>query len=259
MIGGTAIIYLGGILLGSSPDWNRLPGPYLLSADFRTQDPETLAAVDWAATHLPAGSTVVADRVPAVLLESQARLWPVSQPQQGFVPAQLYFSATWGPQQTAIVKGLHIDYLYVDTRLADSLPILGYYFSQGETTKPTRITVADVAKFAHVPGLKAVYHHGPVTIYDTAGLGVALNGMDSGVIIDGRRASGCNSGRARRPSPRAIQKTVGMGEIDRPGYRGSWDHAGCHSCHHFRGWRTLRPSHDARARLSPWGPLRHQS
>ena len=29
-----------------------------------------------------------------------------------------------------------------------------------------------MAKFAHVPGLTAVYHHGPVTIYDTAGLGV---------------------------------------------------------------------------------------
>jgi hypothetical protein len=172
LIGGTAISYLGGTLLGSNPDWNRLPGPYLVSADFRTQDPETIAAVDWAATHLPTGSTVAADRVPAVLLGSQARLWPVTHPQQGLEPAQLYFSAAWGPQQTAIVKGLHIDYLYVDTRLADSLPYVGYYFSQGETAKPTRITVADVAKFAHVPGLKTVYHHGPVTIYDTAGLGV---------------------------------------------------------------------------------------
>ena len=173
LIGGTTVIYLGGILLGSSPDWNRLPGPYLVSADFRSQDPETLAAVDWAATHLPTGSTVAADRVPAVLLGSQARLWPVTQPKQGLEPSQLYFSATWGPQQTAIVKGLHIDYLYVNTRLADSLPYLGYYISQGETKKPTRMTVADVAKFARVPGLKAVYHHGPVTIYDTAGLGVA--------------------------------------------------------------------------------------
>ena len=171
LIGGTAIVYLGGTLLGSSPDYNRLPGPYLPSADFRTQDPETLAAVDWAGRHLPTGSTVVADRVPAVLLGSAA-LWPLTNPQQGFVPAQLYFSTAWGPQQTAIVKGIHIDYLYVDMRLADSLPYLGYYFSQGETAKPTRITVADVAKFAHVPGLKAVYHHGPVTIYDTSGLGV---------------------------------------------------------------------------------------
>ena len=172
LIGGTAIIFLGGTLVGSSPDWSRLPGPYLPSADFRSQDPETLAAVDWAATHLPTGSTVAADRVPAVLLEGQARLWPVTDPQHGFAPSQLYFSTTWGPQQTAIVKGLHIDYLYVDTRLTDSLPMLGYYFSQGETPEPTRITVADVAKFAHVPGLKAVYHHGPVTIYDTSGLGV---------------------------------------------------------------------------------------
>jgi glycosyltransferase involved in cell wall biosynthesis len=173
LIGVTSVVYLGGILLGSNPDWSRLPGPYLVAADFRSQDSETLAAVNWAAAHLPAGSTVVADRTPAVLLASQARLWPETEPQEGFVPAQLYFSATWGPQQTAIVKALHIDYIYVDTRLADSLPYLGYYISQGETHKPTRITVADVAKFAHVPGLTAVYHHGPVTIYATAGLGVA--------------------------------------------------------------------------------------
>jgi hypothetical protein len=172
LIGGTAVTYLGGVLLGSNPDYNRLPGPYLVSADFRTQDPETLAAVDWAATHLPTGSIVVADRDPAVLLAGLARQWPVTNPQQGLVPAQLYFSDTWGPQETAIVKGRHIDYLYVDTRLADSLPMLGYYISEGETTKPTRITAADVAKFAHVKGLKAVYQHGPVTIYDTSGLGV---------------------------------------------------------------------------------------
>jgi hypothetical protein len=171
LIGGTAIVYLGGTLLGSNPDYSRLPGPYLPSADIRTQDPETLAAVHWAGRHLPTGSTVIADRVPAVILGSQ-QLWPLSTPQRGFVPAQLYFSNAWGPQQTAIVKGLHADYLYVDTRLTDSLPYVGYYFSQRETAKPTRITMADVAKFAHVPGLKAVYHHGPVTIYSTSGLGV---------------------------------------------------------------------------------------
>jgi hypothetical protein len=171
LIGGTTIVYLGGIVLGSGPDYIRLPGPYLPSADFRTQDPETLAAVGWAGRNLPTGATVVADRVPAVLLGSE-QLWPLSSPQQGFVPAQLYFSSAWVPQQTAIIKGLHIDYLYVDTRLAYSLPYLGFYFAQGETAKPIRLTVADVAKFAHVPGLKAVYHHGPVTIYDTSGLGV---------------------------------------------------------------------------------------
>jgi hypothetical protein len=173
LIAGTAIVYLGGTLLGSNPDWNRLPGPYLVSADFRSQDPETMAAVDWAAKHLPRGSTVAADRVPAVLLGSVAELWPVTHPEQGLEPAQLYFSASWGPQQTAIVRRLHIDYLYVDTRLADSLPYVGAYITEGETPRLRRITRADVEKFARIRGLTVVYRRGPVTIYDTAGLGVA--------------------------------------------------------------------------------------
>lgn len=173
LIGGTSVVFLGGILLGSSPDYGRLPGSYLVSAENRTQDPETLAAVEWAATHLPVGSTVVADRVPADLLAGQAHMWPVYQPQGGLEPAQLYFSSYWGPQQIAIVKGLHIDYVYVDTRLADSLPYIGYYFYTGETPKPTRITAENVDKFAFIPGLNPVYHHGPVTIYNTSGLGVA--------------------------------------------------------------------------------------
>jgi hypothetical protein len=171
-LGLIATTYLGGVMLGEGPDWNVLPGPYLVSAEARTQDPETLAAVQWAAAHLPPGSRVVADRVPADLLAAQARLWPVMAPEHGLQAAGLYFADFWGPQQTAIVKGLHIRYLYVDRRLAYSLPRDGFYFYPGESLAPKRITTANLAKFSHVPGLKAVYQHGAVTIYSTAGLGV---------------------------------------------------------------------------------------
>lgn len=164
--------YMGGVMLGVGADWNILPGPYLVSAEARSQDPETLAAVRWAAAHLPAGSRVVADRIPADLLAAQARLWPVTAPEHGLEAAQLYFADGWGTEQTGIVKGLHISYLYVDQRLADSLPRDGFYFYPGESPTLIHITAADLTKFAHVRGLRAVYHHGPVTIYDTAGLGV---------------------------------------------------------------------------------------
>jgi hypothetical protein len=164
--------YMGGVMLGVGPDWSILPGPYLVSAEARTQDPETLAAVRWAAAHLPAGSRIVADRVPADLLAAQARLWPVMAPEHGLEAAQLYFAPGWGPEQTAIVKGLHISYLYVDQRLGDSLPRDGFYFYPGESGTPRHITARNLTKFSYVPGLRAVYHHGPVTIYDTAGLGV---------------------------------------------------------------------------------------
>jgi hypothetical protein len=173
LIGLVAATYMGGVMLGAGPNWEILPGPYLVSAEARTQDPETLAAVRWAAVHLPAGSRVVADRIPADLLAAQARLWPVMAPEHGLEAASLYFADTWGPQQTATVKGLRLNYLYVDQRLADSLPYDGFYFYPGESPTPRRITSANLTKFAGVRGLTVVYHHGPVTIYSTAGLGVA--------------------------------------------------------------------------------------
>jgi hypothetical protein len=173
LIGVTSVAYAGGVLLGSGPDWEKLPGPYLVSADPRTQDAETLAAVRWAAAHLPSGAEVVADRVPADLLESQARLWPVTVPQHRLDPAWLYFSPTWSSLQTAIVRGLRIQYIYVDQRLADSLPHVGFYFYRGETAEPRHITAEALTKFSHVSELRTVYRHGPIAIYDTSGFGVA--------------------------------------------------------------------------------------
>ena len=61
-----------------------------------------------------------------------------------------------GTQQTTIVKGLHIDYLYVDTRLVTRSLTLDTIY-EGETTKPTRITVADVDEYAACPGTKRLF------------------------------------------------------------------------------------------------------
>lgn len=166
-------VYIGGVVLGAAPDYNLLPGAYLVSADMHTQDPYTLAAVEWAGSHLAPGSRVVAGRVPSDLLSGRARLWPIIAPANGLEPADLYFTPAWTSYQTATVRGLHIQYIYVDDRLAKSLPHVGFYFYAGETSTPERLTTGELTKFAHVPGLKAVYHLGPVTIYSTAGFGVA--------------------------------------------------------------------------------------
>jgi hypothetical protein len=162
---------LGGFLLGSGPDWARLPGPYLVSADNRSMDPETLAAADWASAHLPPGSRVGADRVGSILLASQARLWPVTHERGWDIPS-LYFADDWSQDQTDAVGGLRLRYLYVDDRLATQLPSLPGYVYRGETPEPQRLTHAELAKFDDVPGMAVAYRHGPVTIYDLSGLGV---------------------------------------------------------------------------------------
>jgi len=179
---GLSLVYIGGVALGAGPGWGILPGPYLVSAEARTQDPYTLAAVRWATAHIPPGSTLVADRIPADLLASEARLWPISEPKGRFEPALLYFTTTWGSYQTAVVKGMSINYIYVDQRLSQALPLEGDYFYPGETgitsgagvnLTQQQLSKADLTKFAQVPGLKVVYQLGPVTIYDTAGMGIA--------------------------------------------------------------------------------------
>ena len=70
-------VFVGGYLMGSGPAWSRLPGPYLVCADGRSMDPETLAAVRWARDELRPGSRIGGDRVSSVLLAGQAGLWPV--------------------------------------------------------------------------------------------------------------------------------------------------------------------------------------
>ena len=175
LVGVVTFAYLGGVILGSGQAWGYLPGSYLVSADSRSQDPETLAAIQWAARHLHPGSRIVADRTPADLLAAEARLWPVFRPRNGLVPAALFFKQNWGSSLTNIIRQLDIEYIYVDQRLTDSLPHDGYYISRGETAGPVQISPGALAKFGHVRGIAVVYHQGPITIYDTAALNVPDN------------------------------------------------------------------------------------
>jgi hypothetical protein len=165
-------VFVGGHLMGSGPDWARLPGSYLVSADGRSMDAETLAAARWAVDGLPVGSRVAADRVSSVLLSSEAGAWPVMKGEDGLFTPNLYFADSWGPEESRTVRHLHLRYLYVDRRFVHGLPHLGSYFYKGETSQPQRLTRAELTKFDNVAGLRAVYRHGPIVIYDTSGLGV---------------------------------------------------------------------------------------
>jgi hypothetical protein len=169
-------VFVGGYLMGSGPYWARLPGSYLVVADFRSMDAETLAAVRWTRDGLPAGSRIAADRVGSALLANEAGLWPVMQEGELNVPS-LYYADEWGPTQTDHASRLHLRYLYVDQRWADGLPryspspAVGYFY-EGETPERRQLTRAQLTKFDNVSGIEAVYRHGPIAIYDLGGLGM---------------------------------------------------------------------------------------
>ena len=143
------------------------------AADTRSMDAETLAAAKWARDALPAGSRIAADRVSSTLLASQAGLWPVMKGPNGTDAPALYVARTWGTAETDLAGAMRLRYLYVDMRLADQMPPFGSYFFNGETGTGQQLTRQQLAKFDRVPGITLAYRHGPVSIYDLGGLGIA--------------------------------------------------------------------------------------
>ncbi len=164
--------FLGGYVLGSGPNWARLPGPYMPAADTRSIDAELLAAAKWARTAIPAGSRIAADRVSSDILAAQAGLWPVMKGPGDIDAPALYVAKNWGQTETDMAAAMRLRFLYVDKRLASELPHFGSYFFDGETGSGQQLTIGQLTKFDTVPGISVVYRHGPATIYDLKGLGL---------------------------------------------------------------------------------------
>ncbi|WP_250283484.1 MULTISPECIES: glycosyltransferase [unclassified Frankia] len=163
-------VFIGGTVLGSGADWSRMPGPYLVIADGRSIDPYVVAATNWANTALPAGSRIVGDRETGVRLMSVGRQWLVTSLGSGASGAPLYFGSTFGDYERAVMTAGRIQYVIVDTRLADGLPHETFYAENGEAPEGTRLTAAMLAKFDTQPGSVKVYDNGPVKIYDVTAL-----------------------------------------------------------------------------------------
>ena len=72
MVGAAAVMIvltLGGVFVGM-PDWARLPGPYLVSADGRSVDAQGVSAAHWTLAKLGAHQTFASDRVNRLLLSA---------------------------------------------------------------------------------------------------------------------------------------------------------------------------------------------
>ena len=167
LLGGLIVVFVGQVILGSGPDWARVPGPYLVSADDRSIDAETLAAADWAARSLPPGSRFAADRVNGVVLAAVGGQSPVTALASGEPISDLFFSRHWGPPQQALARRAGIRYILVDTRLATDRPHIGVYFQDGESGlgPQRRLTRSMLAKFEAVPDASLVYDGGSIRIY----------------------------------------------------------------------------------------------
>lgn len=161
------LLILGGTLIGSGPDWQRVPGPYLAGAEQRSIDSESVAVAQWVGTYLPAESKVAADSTFTRLLPNFAPVVTITQPAGYDSMTPLFIAHSVDEEVLRLVLHNDVDFIVVDTRLVGQTVRSGGFFEGSTGYGPDAQTISrdQVAKFDDQPGFDLVLD-GPVKVYD---------------------------------------------------------------------------------------------
>jgi hypothetical protein len=163
-----SILFVGGSISGWPP-WARQPGPYLVAADSRSIEPEGIGAAKWADEHLPFNSRISADRMNNLLMTVYGNLHGITHLADDIYLASVFFNPILGPTERRLMDEADVDYMLIDTRMSDQLPMVGVYFEGGEPRagdgrEPMDINALN--KFDHVANMDRLFDSGHIRIYD---------------------------------------------------------------------------------------------
>jgi hypothetical protein len=156
------LLLIGARVGGWPPYWEELPGRYLVSGFERSVDAQGVTAAVWTRDWLGPDHRVAADLTGATLVSTYGKQDPVGE------ASQLYYDGTWNLDDELLLQSLGVDYLWIDTRISQQLPVSGAYFPvdprNGQHSTP--IPPENLSKFDDVAGINRVYDNGYVHIYD---------------------------------------------------------------------------------------------
>ena len=164
------VLLVGGLILGSGPDWQRTPGPFLAGAEQRSVDSETLAVADWTARYLPADSRIAADVTLDRVLPTVAPVVPVTGSAGSVNVTPLFINETLDLEARQLLIRGKVDFVFVDRRLEGETVHSGGFF-EGTDWGPTArtLTAEQLGKFEDATGFRLVLD-GPVQVYDVRSL-----------------------------------------------------------------------------------------
>jgi O-antigen/teichoic acid export membrane protein len=169
IVASLVVLFVGGTVVGSGPQWLRLPGPYQAAADNRSVDEYNLGTSRWMATNLTSDNHVLSDRINRLLVSSIGRQYSVTHIGDGVEGSPVFFDPEVTENVTDTLKKGEVVYIVVDRRLAKSLPRVGVYLEQGEEDSYKHIVPINplaLSKFDTVNGVSLVYDNGQVAVYD---------------------------------------------------------------------------------------------
>jgi len=127
-------------------------------------NPQEVAIGYWSLKELGPGNVIASDQ----------GLYPVligygnQNPQQQV--SLFYSTPTWTAAVSNAARGLNIQYVETDTRLTQSLPPSGNYFTD-QPVVTGKVPLANLTKYNHIEGVARVYDDGTINFYDLVSAG----------------------------------------------------------------------------------------
>ena len=199
-MGMVAVLFMGQTIVGNGPPWARMPGPYLVSADQRSIEPEGIDAAEWADSYLGPGHRIASDRINTLLMATYGGEWVVTASNDKIAIWPLFISPQFRPRMEEILLQDKIQYLVVDRRLSTGLPRVGTYFNKGEPNAlhyTMSIDAAALAKFDSMRGVSRIFDSGDIVIYD-------VEAITSGSLITPLPQSSCVFAPSTTVSPSSV-------------------------------------------------------
>jgi hypothetical protein len=165
------VILVGGIISSEGPRI-LVPARYQVSADAASIEAMGVETALWTKEWLGPRRRFVADRVNTLLLSGFGGQLVSSTLGQGYDAGVVIIANRFGANEEALIKKLGLDYLIVDLRLSNGLPVVGAYFDGGmaDAMLTTPPKPAAMLKFDSIPGVSRVFDNGYQVIFDVRAL-----------------------------------------------------------------------------------------
>jgi len=163
-----AIVLIGGVFVG----WGigSISPHYRVAADASSIEPMGIGASTWTRRWLGEDHNFIADRINEVLLATYGRQQVVTSEEARVDVSNVLFAEKLGPEELNAIKVGELEYVLVDLRLTQALPVVGVYFSKGEAPAIHRVPPDRDAllKFNDVKDMGRPFDNGFIIIYDMA-------------------------------------------------------------------------------------------
>jgi hypothetical protein len=156
-----------GNFLVSFPRWALLPGEYRAAADTRSVEAQSMETVFWMDYYVGPDRRIAADRINGLLMVAYGRQYQVTGSWENINVPGVFLDVPVTPVELDTLCTGGIEYLIVDRRFLTHLPLLGFYYEQGERERPyqTPLDPAVFLKFNAHEAFSLIYNAGNLLIY----------------------------------------------------------------------------------------------